>query len=76
MTRLRSSGTSTATGAFDDAFGADPRVLLDGVDGPSTIDVSLRVTDDEGASATATATVEVSNADPTIDSITSPGDAR
>ncbi len=59
-------------GAFDDAFGADPRVLLDGVDGPSTIDVSLRVTDDEGASATATATVEVSNADPTIDSITSP----
>ena len=61
---------------FDDAVGDTPTFSAAGLDGPDTVNVEVRVTDSEGESDTATATIQIVNVAPTIDSlaITSPVD--
>lgn len=52
-------------GVFDDALGMNPVFPAAGMDGPSTITVNLRVTDEEGLSDTDSATVNINNVSPT-----------
>jgi CSLREA domain-containing protein len=53
-------------GEFDDAFVAAPTFSAASLDGPSAVNVSVRVTDSEGLSSDGSASVQVLNADPTI----------
>lgn len=59
---------------FDDATGIDPTFSAVGLDGPNTIMVQLQVTDDGGLSDTDTATIDITNVAPTVDTITVPLD--
>ena len=54
-------------GAFDDATGLTPSFDAAGLDGPSTVTVTLRVDDGDSGVATDEATVNVLNALPTVD---------
>ena len=54
-------------GQYDDATGAQPDFSAAGLDGPSTVTVGLQVTDDDGATDTATLDITVTNAAPTAD---------
>ncbi|MFO0881651.1 MAG: PKD domain-containing protein [Gemmataceae bacterium] len=58
-------GEVGANALYGDETGTAPTLTLTGVNGPTSITVFLRVTDDGGLSATAQATVLVSNAAPT-----------
>ncbi len=55
---------------FDDATGINPTFSAAGLDGPTSVTVEVRVTDGGGLSDTDTATVDVDNVAPTIDSLT------
>jgi len=57
-----------ADGAFDDATGATTPFDASTLDGPTSATVEVRVTDACGRTSDASATVTVSNADPSIDS--------
>lgn len=57
-------------GEFDDAVGAN--VTVDAADGPASLPVAARVTDDAGRQATGSATVEVSNVAPTATLVAPP----
>ncbi len=61
-------------GQYDDATGAT--VVYTGIDGPATLLVSVRVDDGNGAVATDTASITVSNVAPSIDSLTIPSPAE
>ncbi|NND76026.1 MAG: hypothetical protein HKN44_13570 [Ilumatobacter sp.] len=54
---------------FDDAVGSTPMFSAAGLDGPDSVTVEVRVTDAEGESDSDTATVNVANVGPTIDSL-------
>ena len=54
-------------GQYDDASGMFPTFSAAGLDGPGSLTVGLQVSDDNGASATETATVNVTNVAPTAD---------
>ena len=63
-------------GEFDDAVGPAPVLNAAGLNGPGTIAVSLRVTDDDGSSSggtggggAETADIQVNNVAPTVDEI-------
>jgi hypothetical protein len=53
-------------GQYDDATGADAEFSAAGVDGPGSVTIKLQVTDDDGGVATATATVNIENAAPSV----------
>ena len=55
-----------------DEVGVAPTFSAAGLDGPNTVTVDLRVTDEGDLVATDSADIEVENVDPAIDSITSP----
>ena len=55
-------------GQFDDATGIKPTFSAAGLDGPDTLNVSLRVTDNDGLTDVATSIVNVLNVDPVISS--------
>ena len=52
-------------GEFDDATGVNPVFSAVGLDGPTTVTIGLQVTDDDGASDTATVEISVDNEVPT-----------
>jgi PKD repeat protein len=54
-------------GFFDDAAGQSPTFDASSLDGPATVTVTLRVSDDDGGVTTDTATVTVNNVTPTAD---------
>ena len=54
-------------GEYDDATGQTPTFSAVGLDGPTSRNVSLRVTDDDGSSDTATVAVTVTNVAPSVD---------
>ena len=54
-------------GQYDDASGVSPTFSAAGLDGPATVTVGLRVTDDDGATGTDTVTVTVTNVAPVAD---------
>ena len=54
-------------GQYDDASGASPSFSAATLDGPTTVTVGLRVTDDDGATDTSTADITVTNAAPVAD---------
>ena len=56
-------------GEFDDASGATPTFSAAAYDGPTTVTVSVRVTDSLGAFSDGSTTVEVGNVAPSIDSV-------
>ena len=60
-------------GQYDDATGVMPTYSAAGLDGPDTVTVGLLVTDDEGETDSATATINVVNVAPTIHSVTNDG---
>ncbi len=53
-------------GDFDDAVGATPVFSAVGLDGPSTVTVSVLATDPDGASDTASTTVDIVDVSPTV----------
>jgi uncharacterized delta-60 repeat protein len=59
-------GETGAAAARGDEVGISPTYLLNGLDGPSTRTVALRVTDPDGLTSTATATITVTNVAPTV----------
>jgi hypothetical protein len=64
-------GETGAAATRGDEVGVTPTFSAHDLDGPSTITVSLQVTDDKGLSTVVTAEVHVSNVAPEIDSFTS-----
>ena len=60
----------TGDGRFADAAGPKPTFSAADLDGPTSVTVRVRVTDDQGAVAYASATIQVSNVAPTIAGLT------
>ncbi|MEZ4512631.1 MAG: hypothetical protein R3C62_12210 [Chloroflexota bacterium] len=60
-------------GSYDDATGITPSFSAATLDGPSSVTIGLKVSNDAGGSDTTTATVNVSNVAPTISSVTNDG---
>jgi hypothetical protein len=54
-------------GQFDDATGMQPTFSAAGLDGPTTVTIGLKVTDDDGAADTTTVQISVTNVAPTAD---------
>jgi PKD repeat protein len=54
-------------GVYDDATGQDPVFDASSLDGPSTVNISLKVTDDDGAADTEDSTITVHNVSPSAD---------
>lgn len=61
-------------GEFNDATGARPVFSAESLDGPDTVEISLRVTDDGNLSHTDSGTINISNVAPTVGAITAPVD--
>jgi len=66
-------GETGAQAERGDEVGPEPIFDALGLDGPTSYDVALRVTDAQGATQTALATIDVLNAPPLIDSLSVPG---
>lgn len=66
-------GETGVDAANGDETGTSPTFSAAALDGPTDITVTLRVTDQDGATDEATATVAVDNADPTIADVTNDG---
>ncbi|MCG8650338.1 MAG: PKD domain-containing protein, partial [Pirellulales bacterium] len=64
-------GETGADAALGDEVGINPTFLATELDGPSSVEVVLRVIDDQGLSSQDTAVVDVLNVAPVIDSIQS-----
>lgn len=58
-------------GQFDDATGPTPTYSAAGLDGPETVTVRLRVTDDQGVEDITTASIQIDNVIPVITSLAS-----
>jgi PKD repeat protein len=54
-------------GLYGDAAGQNPTFDASNLDGPSTVNISLLVTDDDGASASSDTTVTINNVAPSAD---------
>ena len=59
--------------SYDDATGITPSFSAASLDGPGSVTVGLKVTNSAGGSATTTATVNVTNVNPTISSVSNSG---
>ena len=60
-------------GEYDDATGINPNFLADGLDGPGVVAVALTVTDSDGLTSTANASIQVVNVAPTIEAVDNDG---
>jgi PKD repeat protein len=67
-------GETGAAAERGDEVGVDPTFSAVGSDGPSSVSVELRVTDDEGETDTTTASIDIANVAPAIDGILVPMD--
>ncbi len=65
-------GETGSQASRGDEIGPTPTFSAAGLDGPSSLTVHLRVTDDAGLSSTASATIDVTNVAPVITGVTGP----